>query len=89
MVAQYGPDYSDYLESEQYQEILKQKFGLLPKRIEYNLLIGRQDDKDEHQSILEKRMRQFGQNHIYLMSYDELLEYQVKFLDRIKLLEVR
>jgi len=82
-------DYKDYLESEAYQEILKKQFGWLPKRIEYKLLIGRQDDKDEHQDILKKRMRHFGQNHIYLMTYDELKEYQVKFLDRMNLLEVR
>ncbi|MGF7036780.1 hypothetical protein M2273_000014 [Mucilaginibacter lappiensis] len=82
-------DYKDYLESDQYQEILKQKYGWVPEKIEYKLLIGRQDDKEEHRDILEKRMRHFGQTNIYLMTYDELRDYQVKFLERINLLEVR
>lgn len=82
-------DYKDYLESEQYQEIIKKKFGTFPRKIEYKLLIGRQEQKDENLDVLEKRMRQLGQSHIYLMTYDELRDYQVKFLDRINLLEVR
>jgi len=51
--------------------------------------MGRKQDKDDNLKVIEKRMRQFGQGKICLMTYDELLEYQVKYLDRMELLEIK
>lgn len=82
-------DYKDYLESNQYLEQINKTFGYIPKNINYNILIGRQKDKDENIYNIKKRMRQMGQNDLNLMTYDELLEYQVKFFERMKLLDVK
>ncbi|WP_071891180.1 DUF4263 domain-containing protein [Hymenobacter sp. PAMC 26628] len=81
-------DYKDYIESEEYQKKLNQVFGFIPTKVEYNLLIGRSADKASNIYNLNKRMRQMGALHINLLTYDELLDYQVKYLDRIKLLKV-
>lgn len=82
-------DYKDYLESNQNLEQINKTFGYIPKNIDYNILIGRQKDKDENIYNIKKRMRQMGQNDLNLMTYDELLEYQVKFFERMELLDVK
>ena len=81
-------DYKDYLENEEYREIIKKQYGWFPERIQYSLLMGRESEKEENLEILTKRMRQFAQGNIYLMTYDELLTYQVRYLDRMNLLEI-
>lgn len=82
-------DYKDYLEDGLYNTELQGKFGFLPEKIDYNLLIGRDVDLEENQDLIRKRMKQFGQQHINLMTYDQLMHYQVAFLERLNLLEVR
>ncbi|MGN0003377.1 MAG: hypothetical protein ACI35V_08080, partial [Sphingobacterium composti] len=82
-------DYKDYLESDCYLSQINNAFGFIPKKINYNILVGRQDDKEENIYDLEKRMRQIGQNNLNLMTYDEILDYQVKFLERMNLLSIK
>ena len=82
-------DYKDYLQSDEYLSAINNVYGYIPKKISYNLLIGREDEKLTHLSDLNKTMRQLGQGHLNLMTYDELMEYQVKFLDRMELLDIK
>lgn len=82
-------DYKDYFEDRLNSGKLEDKYGFLPRNIDYNLLMGREKDLEENREILEKRLRQFGQSYLNLLSYDKLMQYQVAFLDRLKLLEVR
>lgn len=82
-------DYKDYLENDQYFNQINKTFGYIPKNINYNILIGRKKDKEENIHNIQKRMRQMGQSDLNLMTYDELLEYQVKFFDRMELLNVK
>lgn len=81
-------DYKEYLESDEYQETIKKVFGFMPDSIDYNILIGRLDDKTESMKILSKRMRQMNALHINFITYDELLDYQVKYLERMKVLKI-
>lgn len=81
-------DYKDYLESDQYQAEIKKTFGFIPNKVEYNILMGRLDEKTNGLQVLNKRMKQMGATHINLLTFDELLNYQVKYLDRIKLLKI-
>lgn len=78
-------DYKDYLESDEYLSAINDVYGYIPKRINYNILIGRDDSKQEYINDLNKTMRQLGQGELNLMTYDDLLEYQVKYLDRMEL----
>lgn len=78
-------DYKDYLESDEYLSAI---IGYVPKKIKYNLLIGRNDNRDENIHHLNKSMRQLGQKHLNLITYDDLMDYQVKFLNRMELLEI-
>ncbi|MCH2451318.1 MAG: hypothetical protein MK198_14415 [Gracilimonas sp.] len=78
-------DYKDYLESDEYLSEINKVYGYVPKNINYNLLIGRKETKEEHLDHLEKTMRQLGQRNLNLMTYDDLMEYQVKFLSRMQL----
>lgn len=82
-------DYKDFLESDKFLEQINKRFGYIPKRVTYNLLIGREDDKEDNLEIITKRMRQFDQTHIHLMTYDELLEYQVQFMLKMDILEIK
>ncbi len=82
-------DYKDYLESDEYLTEINRVFGYIPRQINYNLLVGRADAKEEHLFELNKTMRQLGQGELNLMTYDELMEYQVKFLNRMELLEIK
>jgi hypothetical protein len=82
-------DYKDYLESDQFLTEINRIIGYIPKNINYNLLIGRLEDKEENSYMLEKRMRQINQMNLNLMTYDEIMDYQVKFFDRMKLLDIR
>ncbi|MDX2129719.1 MAG: DUF4263 domain-containing protein [Chloroherpetonaceae bacterium] len=82
-------DYKDYIESAQNKTELNKIFGMVPQKISYNILIGRKEEKDQRIFELEKIMRQLNQGYIHLMTYDELMEYQVKFFDKMNLLEIR
>lgn len=82
-------DYKDYLESDEYLTEINKVFGYIPKKIHYNLLVGRNESKDEHLFELNKTMRQLGQGELKLMTYDELMEYQVKFLSRMEILDIK
>lgn len=82
-------DYKDYLESDEYLSEINKVFGYIPKKINYNLLVGRADSKEEHLYEINKRMKQLGQGDLILMTYDELMEYQVKFLERMEILEIK
>ena len=81
-------DYKEYIESDEYNSKLKKLFGFIPSNVEYNLLIGRQSAKDDNLEMLSRRMRQMDALHINLLTYDELLEYQVRYLDRMKILNI-
>ena len=81
-------DYKEYLESDEYLSNIKKVFGFVPESIDYNILIGRLDDKMADLSVFNKRLRQINSTHINFVSYDELLEYQVKYLERIKMLKI-
>ncbi|MEH6681670.1 MAG: hypothetical protein V7724_14065 [Sediminicola sp.] len=82
-------DYKDYLESDQFLTEINNTFGYVPKNVNYNVLIGRQKDKEENLFMLEKRMNQLNQKHIHLMTFDEIMEYQVRFLNRMELLDIK
>ncbi|WP_186292630.1 Shedu anti-phage system protein SduA domain-containing protein [Mucilaginibacter corticis] len=81
-------DYKMYLENEEFRNIIQQRYGWYPERVQYSLLMGREAEKEENLDTLTVRMKQFGQENIYLMTYDELLAYQVRFLDRMNLLQI-
>lgn len=81
-------DYKDYLESDEYRRTIKKVFGFSPDSFEFNLLIGRREGLDFDRDLLIKRMRQFNQTFVNLITYDDLLDYQVKFLERMKLLKI-
>jgi len=82
-------DYKDYLESDEYKSQINNVFGYVPKKINYQLLVGRKVEKLKDIKGLNRTMRQLGQGNIDLMTYDDLEDYQVKFLERIKLLEIK
>lgn len=81
-------DYKEYLESDEYHSEIKKVFGYIPDSIEYNILIGRLDDKTSSFSLFNKRITQMNAYHINFITYDELLDYQVKYLERVKLLNI-
>lgn len=82
-------DYKDYLESDEYKSQINNVYGYVPKKINYQLLVGRKFEKLKDIEGLNRTMRQLGQGNIALMTYDDLADYQVKFLERIKLLEIK
>lgn len=81
-------DYKEYLESDEYQQLILDAFGFVPGSVEYNILIGRLDDKTESFRIFNERMKQINATHINFITYDELLEYQVQYLERMKVLKI-
>ena len=82
-------DYKEYLESKMNTSAINEQLGFVPKRIDYNILIGRDRDKEDNTYQFEKRMGQFNIYNIKFMTYDELLSYQVDYMERMKLLEIR
>jgi hypothetical protein len=81
-------DYKDILEDDQHQQKIETAFGFVPNKVEYNILMGSIDEKTNSLPILNKRMQQIDATNINLLTYDELLDYQVKYLDRIKTLKI-
>ncbi|HCZ34922.1 MAG TPA: hypothetical protein DHV26_03245 [Cytophagales bacterium] len=82
-------DYKEFLESDKFQDTIRRIYGFVPTRIEYNILVGRLDDKMNSLSVFNRRMRQMNALHINFITYDELLDYQVKFMERMKLLNIK
>ena len=82
-------DYKDYLESDEYKTALNSVFGYVPQRPNYSLLIGREVIKNQCVDDLSRIMRQLGQGQLNLMTYDELMNYQVKFLCRMNIIDIK
>ena len=81
-------NYKDYLGDQMNKSIVEKELGFMPSKIEFNILIGRMEEKQEHEELINTTMRQFGKQDIRLLSYDELMEYQVAFLERMNLLNI-
>ena len=82
-------NYKEYLESEEYQDQIFNAFKENPQNINYKLLIGRKKDKEENIYHINKKMRQYNIDSIELLTYDELIELQLRLMDELNLLEVR
>ncbi|WP_214225839.1 hypothetical protein [Pedobacter sp. B4-66] len=54
---------------------IEKEFGFFPSKIDFNILIGRMEEKLDHAEVINTTKRQFGQKDVRLLSYDELLEY--------------
>jgi hypothetical protein len=76
-------DYQDYLESGQFEQELRSAYGFVPQRIQYNILIGRVDEKYRQLELLDKRMRQYDASHINLITHDEQLDAHSRYHDRM------
>lgn len=81
-------DYKAYLESDEYQSTIKKIFGFMPGTIEYNILIGRLDDKLTNLEKFNKSMKSINASYINFMTYDELYDYQVKYFERRNILKI-
>jgi hypothetical protein len=81
-------DYKDYLESDDYRKTIIKVFGFAPTSIEFNILIGRRRNMEIDRELLAVRMRQINQSFINLITYDDLVDYQVRFLKRMKILKI-
>lgn len=81
-------DYKEYLEEKEYRKQINDVFGFIPQNVEYNILIGRNDHKEENEYIINKRMNQMN-SKINIITYDDLLDYQVKYLERLELLTIK
>lgn len=81
-------DYKEYLESDEHKSTVKKIFGFIPDSVEYNILIGRLDDKLSNLEKFNNRMKQMDALHINFMTYDELYDYQVKYLERMNILKI-
>jgi hypothetical protein len=82
-------DYKDYLENEQNSKVICDYFGFKPIKFDYNLLIGREDNKQKQSQMFELRLNQMNMEFIKIITYDNLLELQVRFLQRLKILEIK
>lgn len=80
-------DYKEYLEDEKYRKQINNTFGYIPKLVEYNILIGRNEHKDENEYIINKRMDEM-KSSINIITYDDLLDAQIRYLERMELLKI-
>jgi len=81
-------DYAEYLEANENRQNIKTAFGFVPENLEYNILIGRDDHRDENKHIISKRMGEYKKK-INIITYDDLMNYQVKYLERLELLQIK
>lgn len=80
-------DYKEYLQDAAKNTSINDVFGFVPKKINYNILIGRSEHKDENIYYINKGLDRYSKS-VNLMTYDELLDYQVQFLYRMNLLKL-
>ena len=81
-------DYQDYFKMKEVQDEIVNKLGYLPQEFNYVLLVGSKEQKYENLEILNKRARQFNFEDINILTYEELLEYQIRFAQREKIIAV-
>jgi Domain of unknown function (DUF4263) len=77
-------DYQDYFQMPEVKSEIKNKLGYLPLDYTYTMLISRKEHKEKNQEVLEKLAKQFNFEGISILTYDELLEYQIRFFEREK-----
>jgi hypothetical protein len=80
-------NYKEYLEDRSNYNSIKRVFGFVPDRVNYNILIGRSAHKEENADHIKKASERYAKS-IHLMTYDELMEYQVQYLYRMNLLKI-
>jgi hypothetical protein len=81
-------DYQDYFKMKEVQAEIIKKLGYLPHNYNYVLLVGGKDHKEENLEILKLRSRQFHFEDINILTYEELLEYQIRFIQREKIIGI-
>lgn len=79
-------DYQEYFKMEEVQGEIIKKLGYLPKDYNFILLIGNKENKDENVEILNRRAKQFNFEDINILTYEELIEYQIRFINREKII---
>jgi len=81
-------DYAEYLEAREHRSEISRVFGFVPEKIDYNILIGRDDHREENEYIISKRMGEYKRN-INIITYDDLKNYQIKYLERLEMLQIK
>ena len=79
-------DYQDYFKMKEVQDEILNKLGYLPQELKYVLLVGSKEQKYENLEILKTRARQFNFEDINILTYEELLDYQIRFAQREKII---
>jgi len=80
-------DYKEWFENSSHPDI-SGAIGFVPEKIQYNVLMGRMEDKQHHLQTLNKRLNEFNAGHINLMTYDEFIDLQIQYHKRHQLLNI-
>lgn len=77
-------DYKEYFMDERNAEEIKKSLdNFHPKYPKLSLIIGRRNLLFEKQDLVHKNMNDFNCSDVYLLTYDEILEYQKRELERL------
>jgi hypothetical protein len=77
-------DYQDYFQLPDVNAEIFNKLGYLPTDYLFTLLVGGSENKEQNRNILSKLSRQFNLQDINILTYDELLDYQIRYFEREK-----
>lgn len=80
-------DYQDYFRMSDVNDEIFNKLGYLPSDYLFTLLVSSLEHKEQNRNILDKLIRQFNLQDINILTYDELLDYQIRYFEREKMLK--
>ena len=76
-------DYKEYFKSDKNKENIERKFNFHPKHPKMTLIVGRRSYLLEQQDKIFERLSQMNYADINLLTYDEIVDYQKKELERL------
>jgi hypothetical protein len=80
-------DYQDYFRMHDVQDEIIKKLGYLPSDYLYTLLVGNSEHKDLNLNVIDRLARQFNFQDINILTFDELLNYQIRYFEREKMIK--
>jgi Domain of unknown function (DUF4263) len=81
-------DYRRYISDAKNRKGVWDAFQFIPEKVDYTILVGRQEEKERHQETFNQRNQEFNAGRANITTYDEFVQMGINYLGRRDLLSI-
>jgi hypothetical protein len=75
-------NYRRHISDKKNHEELQRLFGFIPAKVEYNIIVGRQEEKERHMETFNQQNQDFNVSGTNITTYDEFIQTNIDYLAR-------